>query len=50
MSNNQCQQLINKANSRDLLAANDLVMLNWIQIIDFLAVWSWNLMNDLEEQ
>ena len=40
----------NKVNLRDLIAATGLVISNWIQIVDFQPVWSWNLMDDLEKQ
>ena len=40
----------NKAYLRDLIAATDLVISNWIQIVNFPPMWPQNLMDDLEKQ
>ena len=42
--------IYNKANLRDLIAATGLVISNWIQIVDFSARVTVNLMDDIDKQ
>ena len=43
-------QIQKQGKSEGFDSCDRLVISNWIQIVDFQPVWSWNLMDDLEKQ